>query len=58
MMKNFRLVVLSSVLALTASPLFAGGDPGGGDPPPPPGGGGTQVVHSIVVNALLAYLGV
>jgi hypothetical protein len=34
MTKSLRVAVLTTVLALTAAPVFA--DPGSNDPPPPP----------------------
>jgi hypothetical protein len=54
MTKTIKYILLSSVLALSTTPLFA--DPGGNDPPPPPGNGGGQVVVAVVVTAL-SYLG-
>jgi hypothetical protein len=54
MNKILRIALLSGVLAVSTTPLFA--DPGGVDPPPPPGNGGGQVVIAVVVTAL-SYLG-
>jgi hypothetical protein len=53
MTKSLRVAVLSTILALSAAPVFA--DPGGSDPPPPPSGGGSQV--TTAVTAILAFLG-
>lgn len=56
MTKSLRIAVLTTVLALTAAPVFA--DPGGTDPPPPPNGkSGASVTMGSVAAAILASLG-
>ncbi|HUB19948.1 MAG TPA: hypothetical protein VL990_15005 [Acidobacteriaceae bacterium] len=52
MTKALRVAVLTSILALTAAPVFA--DPGGSDPPPPPSNSATT---STAVAAFLVALG-
>lgn len=55
-MKNsLRIAVLSTLLALTASPVFAG--PGSNDPPPPNQNQGSSVTTTQVIYAVLAALG-
>lgn len=56
-MKNsLRIAVLSTLLALTASPVFAAG-PGSNDPPPPNPIQGASVTTTQVIYAVLTALG-
>ena len=55
MTKALRLVVLTSLLALTAAPVFA--DPGSNDPPPPGKGTNSSVTTTDVILTVLTSLG-
>ena len=56
MTKSLRIAVLTTVLALTAAPVFA--DPGGTDPPPPPQGkSGASMTMGAAAAAILASFG-
>lgn len=67
MKKSLRLLVLSGVLALMASPVFADGGPGSVTPPSGGGNGGgsgttnssmtTSSATATTLATLLAYLG-
>lgn len=54
MTKCLRVAVLTSILALTAAPVFA--DPGGGDPPPPPSNNSSQMATAATA-AFLTLMG-
>jgi len=51
MTKSLRVAVLTTILALTAAPVFA--DPGSNDPPPPPSQKTTNVSTSGTALAIL-----
>jgi hypothetical protein len=55
MTKSLRVAVLTTILALTAAPVFA--DPGGTDPPPPPPGSMYAAATATAVATFLAGLG-
>ncbi len=55
MTKSLRIAVLTTVLALTAAPVFA--DPGSNDPPPPQGKSGASMTMGTAAAAILAAFG-
>ncbi|MFP5226530.1 MAG: hypothetical protein ACLGXA_02790 [Acidobacteriota bacterium] len=55
MTKSLRIAVLSTFLALSAAPVFAGGDPGSNDPPPPPTQ--TSTASATTMGIILTILG-
>jgi hypothetical protein len=55
MKKSLRVAVLTTVLAISAAPVFA--DPGGSDPPPPPPTNNLLAATVAIVTSVLSSIG-